>query len=99
MGAGRAGGGSGGDCVHRLLCRDSVGAHFEGEGRMNFLSIQPTEGIFIRWSKGYRWQPQADITVYELALCVGPLATNSPEGVEALPPEAKRHFVEITSEE
>lgn len=49
----------------------------------------------------YAWQPQGDITVYELALCL-PLMVwrfeseeEFNERVEALPAEARRHFKEI----
>lgn len=50
------------------------------------------------YSRQYNWQPQPDITAYELALCLPVLVGTSGHGVgeqiDKLPAEARRHFVE-----
>lgn len=51
----------------------------------------------------YEWQPQEDITTYELALCLVPLAAYiaghnvEVEMIEALPQSALRHFKVVES--
>ncbi|MFA5714431.1 MAG: hypothetical protein WC998_01655 [Candidatus Paceibacterota bacterium] len=51
--------------------------------------------------KTYNWYPKEDITAYELALCVPFLNLNIRDycDIEArinnLPPQARRHFVEV----
>lgn len=54
-----------------------------------------------------KWEPQADITTYELALCVGilimsvrnelhpRLPSQLAQELDELPAEAKRHFVRL----
>jgi len=48
--------------------------------------------------RGFRWAPQPDITAYELAICVPvftPTGWGNLEMIDQLPPEARRHFVEM----
>jgi hypothetical protein len=48
--------------------------------------------------KEFRWEPQEDITAYELARCVPAfsISGNSCEKfIDNLPPTARRHFVEV----
>jgi hypothetical protein len=53
----------------------------------------------------YDWEPQEDITAYELALCLNVflIAFSSMIAAEdelnALPADARRHFVEVKEEE
>jgi len=46
----------------------------------------------------YNWQPQSDITAYELALCLPVLTATgygAGEQIDNLPDAARRHFVEV----
>ena len=49
----------------------------------------------------YRYEPQPDITIYELARLVAVIANRYPSvtalaaAIEALPPECRRHIVEV----
>ena len=51
--------------------------------------------------KQFNWEPQEDITAYELARCVPAfgISANYPHTVakyiEGLPPNVRRHFVEV----
>lgn len=48
----------------------------------------------LRAMRSYKWEPQADITPYELAQAI-PLFFNTrgpANAIEELPPEVKRHF-------
>lgn len=40
----------------------------------------------------YRWEPEPDITTYELALCIPFLVGGWAKDIETLPHEARRHF-------
>lgn len=56
------------------------------------------ETIIIVQSKQYNWQPQPDITTYELALIIPILAFHSFDFETAfnnLPKEAQRHFEKV----
>jgi hypothetical protein len=62
------------------------------------LPIVPSEYV-IRQPKQYNWNPQENITAYELALCIPVLLTVHTWGVEfiieALPEIARRHFEQV----
>ena len=59
---------------------------------------------FFRQAKKFKWQPQADITLMELAICVpGAAVCHVPNPtiekfVESLSPECRRHFKEVKDE-
>ena len=51
----------------------------------------------------YIWEPEPDITVYELAVALGiliaALHNNVEPALEALPDEVRRHFTTVTNRE
>ena len=66
----------------------------------NSASLQTTGSIIgfntTQHFKRYNFLPKEDITAYELALCWPVLLNGFYEAlIEALPEEARRHFVEI----
>lgn len=60
-------------------------------------SLQFTKLTF-KPPRQYNWQPQSDITAYELALCLPVLTATgygAGEQIDNLPDAARRHFVEV----
>lgn len=57
-----------------------------------------TETILTK-TKSFAWNPQPDITTYELALCTGAMilaaSGHFEKSYDKLPENAKRHFVEV----
>jgi len=58
------------------------------------LHLSPGGYVGVSLPRYHQWQPQADITAYELALCTPIIAGNWVYGVQGLPVEARRHFRE-----
>ena len=56
------------------------------------VEIQNDGGLVFVEAPIYIWEPQPDITPYELALCMPILVTRCSAGVKDLPAEARRHF-------
>ncbi len=69
------------DCEKTMAgCPDSI----DSDTYIEFDTVQHPD-----W---YTWEPQKDITAYELALCIGPIVRNDAAAIPLLPPEARRHW-------